>query len=84
MAEHMYYPDLPCWCGGQPAFGIPHDFGAVLHDDPPEYDPEADAADQAEEWAAGQRELAEIEAEEAHDAAGEAWYLGAYGEGGTS
>ena len=22
--EHMYYSDLPCWCGGQPAFGIPH------------------------------------------------------------
>ena len=22
--EHMYYPDLPCWCGGQPAFGVPH------------------------------------------------------------
>ena len=22
--EHMYYPDLPCWCGGMPAFGVAH------------------------------------------------------------
>jgi len=21
----MYYGDLPCWCGGSPAFGIPHE-----------------------------------------------------------
>lgn len=22
--EHMYYDDLPCWCSGQPSFGVPH------------------------------------------------------------
>lgn len=52
---------------------------------PPGCEPDdAEAQRIAEEYQDASAELARIEAEEAHDAAGEAWYLGAYGEGGTS
>ena len=48
-----------------------------LYDDPPDYDHEE--AERGGEHAAAQRELAAIEAEEARDAAGEAWQEATYG-----
>ena len=47
-------------------------------DDPPDYDPDPEADLIAEEYAAADAELARIEAEEAHDRAGEQWQEAAY------
>ena len=51
MSDHMYYSDLPCWCGGQPAFGIPHKRDPMEDGPDPYAEPESDSTGGIDELA---------------------------------